>query len=45
VRISVESGSAAQEAAAMLNADLDEMNLCLDDALRSSTPSPEPPGQ
>jgi hypothetical protein len=44
VRISVESESAAQEAAAMLNADLDEMNLCLD-ALRSSTPSPEPPGQ
>lgn len=43
VRVSVESGGAAQEAAAMLNADLDEMNLRLD-ALRSSTPS-EPPGR
>jgi len=39
VRISVESGGAAQEAAARLNADLDEMNLRLD-ALRSSTSSP-----
>jgi hypothetical protein len=44
VRVSVESRGAAQEAAAMLNADLDEMKLRLD-ALRSSTPSPEPPGQ
>jgi hypothetical protein len=44
VRVSVESGGAAQEAAAMLNADLHEMNLRLD-ALRSSTPSPEPPGR
>lgn len=44
VRVSVESGGAAQEAAAILNADLDEMKLRLD-ALRSSTPSPEPPGQ
>jgi hypothetical protein len=44
VRISVESGGAAQEAVAMLNADLDEMNLRLG-ALRSSTPSPEPPGR
>jgi hypothetical protein len=43
VRVSVESGGAAQEAAAMLNADLDEMNLRLD-ALRSSAPS-EPPGR
>lgn len=43
VRVSVESGGAAQEAAAMLNADLDEMNLRLD-ALRFSTPS-EPPGR
>lgn len=44
VRVSVESGGAAQEAASMLNADLDEMNLRLD-ALRSSTPSPEPPSR
>jgi hypothetical protein len=44
VRVSVESGDAVQEAAAILNADLDEMKLRLD-ALRSSTPSPEPPGQ
>jgi hypothetical protein len=42
VRVSVESGGAIQEAAARLNADLDEMNLRLDD-LRSSTSSPEPP--
>ena len=42
VRVSVESGGAAQEAAARLNADLDEMNLRLD-ALRSSTSPPEPP--
>ena len=38
VRISVESRGAAQDAAARLNADLDEMNFRLD-ALRS-TPSP-----
>ena len=44
VRVSVESGGAAQEEAAKLNADLDEMKLRLD-ALRSSTPSPEPPSQ
>jgi hypothetical protein len=44
VRVSVEIGGAAQGAAAKLNADLDEMNLRLD-ALRSSTSSPEPPGQ
>jgi hypothetical protein len=44
VRASVESGSAAQEEAATLNTDLDEINLRLD-ALRSSTPSPEPPGR
>jgi hypothetical protein len=35
VRISVESGGAVQDAAAKLNADLDEMNLRLD-ALRST---------
>ena len=44
VRVSVESGGAAQEAAAMLNADLDETSLRLD-ALRSSLPSPELPGR
>jgi len=44
VRVSVESGGAAQEASARLNADLDEMNLRLD-ALRSSTSPPESPGQ
>jgi len=44
VRVSVESEGATQEAAARLNADLDEMNLRLD-ALRSSTSSPEPPGR
>ncbi len=43
VRISVESGGAAQDAAAKLNADLDEMNLRLD-ALRSTRSPPEPPG-
>jgi chromosome segregation ATPase len=42
VRISVESGGAAQDAAAKLNADLDEMNLRLD-ALRSTMTPPEPP--
>ncbi len=42
VRVSVESGSAAQDAAARLNADLDEMNLRLD-TLRSAMSSPEPP--
>lgn len=44
VRVSVESGGAVQEAAARLNADLDEMNLRLD-ALRSSTSPPDPPGR
>ena len=44
VRVAVESEGATQEAAARLNTDLDEMNLRLD-ALRSSTSSPEPPGQ
>ncbi len=39
VRVSVESGGAAQDAAAKLNADLDEMNLRLD-ALRSTMPPP-----
>jgi hypothetical protein len=38
VRISVESGGAAQSATAKLNADLDEMNLRLD-ALRSTMSS------
>ena len=42
VRVSVESGGAAQEAAARLNADLDEMNLRLD-ALRSTMSPSEPP--
>src|SRR3712207_2370013 len=42
VRVSAESGGAAQEAAATLNADLDEMNLRLD-TLRSSRSS-DPPG-
>lgn len=41
VRVSVESGGAAQEAAARLNADLDEMNLRLD-ALRSTMSPSEP---
>jgi N-methylhydantoinase B/oxoprolinase/acetone carboxylase alpha subunit len=40
VRVSVESGGAAQDAAAKLNTDLDEMNLRLD-ALRSTMSSPE----
>ncbi|MDQ3912942.1 MAG: hypothetical protein M3305_14475 [Actinomycetota bacterium] len=39
VRVSVESGSAAQEGAAKLNADLDDMNLRLD-ALRSTMSPP-----
>lgn len=42
VRVSVESGGAAQDAAARLNADLDEMNLRLD-ALSSTMSSPEGP--
>lgn len=42
VRISVETGGAAQEAAAKMNADLDEMNLRLD-ALHSTMSSPEHP--
>ncbi len=41
VRVSVESGGATQEAAAKLNADLDEMNLRLD-ALRSTMSPPGP---
>jgi hypothetical protein len=44
VRVSVESGGAAQEAAAKLNADLDEMNIRLD-ALRSTMSPPEPTDQ
>ena len=44
VRISVESGGAAQDAAAKLNADLDELNLRLE-ALRSTLSSPEPPNR
>jgi len=40
VRISVESGGAAQDAAAKLNADLDEINLRLD-ALRSTLSPPD----
>ena len=40
VRISVESGGAAQDAAAKLNADLDEMNFRLD-ALRSTLSPPD----
>lgn len=44
VRVSVESGGAAQEAAARLNADLDEMNIRLD-ALRSTMSPPEPTNQ
>jgi ribosome-associated translation inhibitor RaiA len=40
VRISIESGVTAQGAAAELNADLDEMNLCLD-ALRYTMAPPE----
>ena len=42
VRVSTESGGAAQEAAATLNANLDELNLRLD-ALRSTLSPPEPP--
>lgn len=41
MRASVESGSAARDAAAKLNADLDEMNLRLD-ALRSTMSPPGP---
>ncbi len=44
VRISVESGGSAQEAAVKLNADLDEMNLRLD-ALRSTMFPPGTPEQ
>ena len=44
VRISVESGGAARDAAAKLNADLDELNLRLE-ALRSTLSSPEPPNR
>ena len=44
VRVSVESSGAAQEAAARLNADLDEMNIRLD-ALRSTMSPPEPTNQ
>jgi hypothetical protein len=44
VRVSVESGGAAQEAAAKLNADLDEMNLRLD-ALHSTMSPPGPTDQ
>jgi hypothetical protein len=40
VSVSVESGGAAQDAAAKLNADLDEMNLRLD-ALRSTMSPPD----
>jgi hypothetical protein len=42
LRVSIESGGAAQNAAARLNADLDELNLRLD-ALRSTMSPPEPP--
>ncbi len=44
VRISVESGGAARDAAAKLNADLDELNLRLE-ALRSTLSPPEPPNR
>ena len=44
VRISAESGGAAQDAAAKLNADLDELNLRLE-ALRSTLSPPEPPNR
>jgi hypothetical protein len=44
VRVSLESGGAAQGAAAELNADLDELNLRLD-ALRSTLYPPEPSDQ
>ncbi len=42
VRVSTESGGAAQDAAVKLNADLDELNLRLD-ALRSKMSPSEPP--
>jgi hypothetical protein len=42
VRVSIESGGTVQDAAAKLNADLDEMNLRLD-ALRSTMSPPKPP--
>jgi len=42
LRVSTESGGAAQDAAAKLNANLDELNLRLD-ALRSMMSPPEPP--
>ena len=42
LRVFTESGGAAQEAAAELNAELDELNLRLD-ALRSALANPEPP--
>ncbi len=42
LHVSTESGGAAQEAAAELNAELDELNLRLD-ALRSTVSNPEPP--
>ena len=44
VRISLESGGAAQDAAAKLNADLDELNLRLE-ALRSTMSPPESPNR
>ena len=44
VRISAESGGAAQDAAAKLNADLDELNLRLE-ALRSTLSPPKPPNR
>ncbi|MDP8949520.1 MAG: hypothetical protein M3N00_04655 [Actinomycetota bacterium] len=44
VRISVESGGAAQDAASKLNADLDELNLRLE-VLRSTLSPPEPPNR
>ena len=44
VRISVVSGGAAQDAAAKLNADLDELNLRLE-ALRSTMSPPESPNR
>jgi hypothetical protein len=39
VRVSIESGDVAQDAAAKLNADLDELNLRLDALLRSTMSS------
>ena len=44
VRISLEGGGAAQDAAAKLNADLDELNLRLE-ALRSTMSPPESPNR